>query len=67
MGMVKQSRARIQSIIVGLVWSELLKQGYIRNPMAVIIATWMERCTSVTGGPKAAVYRWYPETSRQTM
>ena len=54
---MKQSRARIQSIMEGLEWSELLKQGYIKKPMAVIIATCRERCTRVTGGPKDAVYR----------
>ena len=56
-GAANDSAARIKSRMEGFVMSDDFPAGYIKKPSAMIIATCSERCTSVTGGPKAAVYR----------
>ncbi len=51
--------ARSQSNQLGWVRLDFFRMGYIKKH---IMATWRDRWTRVTGGPKMAVYKWYRET-----
>ena len=61
-GITKEMAARNQSNQLGLVRLDFFRMGYIKKHMEHIMATWRDRCTRVTGGPKMAVYKWYRET-----
>ncbi len=50
--------ARSQSNQLGWVRLDFFRMGYIKKHMEHIMATWRDRWTKVTGGPKMAVYKW---------